>query len=40
MTWSEYYTRVKERAWRTGASVIWVNPPRVHVSANTKTACR
>jgi hypothetical protein len=29
MTWAEYYSEVKERAWRRNAEVIWIWPPRV-----------
>jgi hypothetical protein len=29
MTWAEYYSDVKERAWRRNADVIWIWPPRV-----------
>jgi hypothetical protein len=38
MTWSEYYARVKENAWRHSAMVIWVHPPRVHAAARSATA--
>ena len=43
MTWNEYYGRVKENAWRRGASVIWLHPPRVRkaVALSTPTtACK
>jgi hypothetical protein len=33
MTWNEYYNEVRERAWRSGATVIWLNPPNVRVVA-------
>ena len=29
MTWPEYYMDVESRAWRRGAVVIWIEPPRV-----------
>jgi hypothetical protein len=29
MTWPEYYTDVMDRAWRNGATVVWVSPPQV-----------
>ena len=43
MTWNEYYARVRERAWRKGALVVWLNPPRVRkvaVSPAHATACK
>ena len=30
MTWDEYYTDVRERAWRRNALIIWITPPEVH----------
>ena len=29
MTWEEYYTEVRERAWRNAATIIWITPPNV-----------
>ena len=29
MTWDEYYTDVRERAWRNAATIIWITPPKV-----------
>ena len=43
MTWHEYYSQVSERAWRSGATVIWVNPPNVRTMAAREvrpSACR
>jgi hypothetical protein len=42
MTWSEYYTDVVERAQRNRATIIWINPPAVHVAADgaRPVACR
>jgi hypothetical protein len=29
LTWGQYYAGVRERAFRRGAMVVWVNPPQV-----------
>lgn len=44
MTWAEYYADVHERAWRNGATVVWITPPRVKKNTpaqppSTATAC-
>ena len=43
MTWAEYYSEVKERAWRRNAEVIWIWPPRVErvpkTVAEVEAAC-
>jgi hypothetical protein len=29
MTWPEYYNDLREKAWRRGAAIVWINPPDV-----------
>jgi hypothetical protein len=29
MTWAEYYAEVERHAWRSGATVIWIETPLV-----------
>jgi hypothetical protein len=29
MTWAEYYSDVMEKAWKRGATVVWISPPNV-----------
>jgi hypothetical protein len=39
MTWAEYYLDVESSAWRRGARVIWVEPPRVTRVARDQRVC-